>query len=275
MKKTNLFAFLAWICVISAPLSAQDVSGAIVQQLNELVEQDQLLKQDADWRITSESLSRTSGIQHVYFMQSLNDLDVYGTESSIHISRDGKIVSQNSRFIKNTAEKLTGASTPVLSAAQAVQAAASRLNYRLAEPLQIITQARGTSAETLLSGGGISKRPIPAKLMYALNDSGELVLAWDLSIESVAEANWWSLRIDATTGAIGNRANWMTSCNFDHDHSNDLVKLVYNANLYDIPNYREIENANQANCTECYEVFALPLESPYYGNRTIVTQAAD
>lgn len=275
MKKTNLFAFLAWICVISAPLSAQDVSGAIVQQLNELVEQDQLLKQDADWRITSESLSRTSGIQHVYFMQSLNDLDVYGTESSIHISRDGKIVSQNSRFIKNTAEKLTGASTPVLSAAQAVQAAASRLNYRLAEPLQIITQARGTSAETLLSGGGISKRPIPAKLMYALNDSGELVLAWDLSIESVAEANWWSLRIDATTGAIVNRANWMTSCNFDHDHSNDVVKLDYNANLYDIPNYREIENANQANCTECYEVFALPLESPYYGNRTIVTQAAD
>lgn len=101
------------------------------------------------------------------------------------------------------------------------------------------------------------------------------MLAWDISIESISETNWWSLRIDATTGAIVNKANWMSSCNFDHDHSNDVVNLDFNANLYDIPNYREIEDATQANCTECYEVFALPLESPYYGNRSIVTQVAD
>lgn len=275
MKKTTLFACLTWICIIAAPLSAQNFSAPIGQQLNNMVEQDQLLPQDIEWRITSESMSRTSGIQHVYFSQSLNGLDIYGTESGIHISSSGKIISQDSKFIRNTAERLVGSSTPSLSAAQAVQAAASQLNYRISEPLQVITQARGTSSETLLSDGGISKRPIPAKLMYALTDSGELVLSWDISILSTAEASWWSLRIDATTGAIVNRANWINSCNFDHDHSDEVVKLDFNANLYDIPNYKEIQTDSSVACNECYEVFALPLESPYYGSRTILTQPAN
>ena len=29
-----------------------------------------------------------------------------------------------------------------------------------------------------------------------------------------------------------------------------------------------------ANCDECYEVFAMPIESPYYGERTIEVQPA-
>lgn len=275
MKKITLYAFLTWICVISAPLVAQNFSGAIEKQLNSLVEKDQLLQPDTQWQITAESISRVSGIQHVYFKQLFNDLEIYGTDSGIHISSDGKIISEDNKFIKNIAAKVSGNNSPSLSAAQAVQAAASRLNYRLSEPLQVLTQARGASAETLLSHGGISKRPIPAKLVYTLTDSNELVLAWDLSIESVVETNWWSVRIDATTGAIVNRANWMSSCNFEHDHSNDIVELDYNANLYDIPNYNEIQNTSVANCNECYEVFALPLESPYYGSRTILTQPAD
>lgn len=275
MNKFTILLLLALGFLVAPSLTAQNFSNTIAQQLNDLVEKKKLLKQDSEWRITSESLSRTSGIQHIYFRQSLNGLDVYGTESSVHISREGKLISQNNHFVKNTAQKLVGTTTPTLSAAQAVHAAANRLNYRISEPLQTITPNRGVSSETLLSDGGISKRPIPAKLMYALAESGELVLAWDISIESISETNWWSLRIDATTGAIVNKANWMSSCNFDHDHSNDVVNLDFNANLYDIPNYREIEDATQANCTECYEVFALPLESPYYGNRSIVTQVAD
>ncbi|QAA82960.1 T9SS type A sorting domain-containing protein [Aequorivita sp. H23M31] len=275
MKKNTFFAFLTWICIISSPLAAQNFSGTIQKQLNDLVENGRLQDQDTQWLITSESVSRVSGIQHLYFVQSLNDLEIYGTDSGIHISQNGEIVSQNNKFIKNTANLISGNTSPQLTAAQAVQAAASRLNYRLSEPLQVLTQARGASAETLLSDGGISKRPIPAKLVYAKTDNGQLVLAWDLSIESVTETAWWSVRIDASTGAIVNRANWISSCNFEHDHSDDIVELDYNANLYDIPNYKDISNDGAANCTECYEVFALPLESPYYGIRTIESQPAN
>ncbi len=275
MKKITQYAVLIWICIISAPLVAQNFSGTITQQINNMVEQKQLTLKDVQWQISAESVSRTSGIQHVYFKQTLNELEIYGTDSGIHILPDGKVISHNIKFIKNTAGKISGANTPALSATQAVQAAAAQLNYRISEPLQVLTQARGASSETLLSNGGISKRSIPAKLTYTLTQDDQLVLAWDLSIESVGEANWWSLRIDATTGAMVNRANWMVSCSLNHDHSNDVKVLDYNANLYDIPNYQEIQNASRADCTECYEVFALPFESPYYGARTIETASAN
>ena len=67
----------------------------------------------------------------------------------------------------------------------------------------------------------------------------------------------------------------MVSCAIHHDHSDDEKELNYNTNLYDIPNYDEMMGTAEAGCTECYEVIALPLESPYYGARTIEVQPAD
>src|SRR5690554_7169810 len=124
MRKSTLGAFLMLFCLISAPLAAQNSSAAIENQLNDLVEKEQLLVQDVAWMLTSESTSRTSGIHHIYFKQTLNDLEIYGTDSGIHILPDGKIISQDNKFFSNTQEKISGASMPTLSAVQAVQAAA-------------------------------------------------------------------------------------------------------------------------------------------------------
>src|SRR5690606_16858117 len=201
-------------------------------------------------------------------------IEIYGTESSIHLLPNGRVISEDSKFIKNISQKLVGSSVPSLTAVQAVQAAASQFNYSISKPLLPIEAVKGVDKETLLSDGGISLSPIPAKLMYAITESNEIVLAWDISIQEKSQQDWWSLRVDATTGAIVNKANWMVSCAMDHDHSNDVKVMNYNTNLYDIPNYKEIQK-NSLACTECYEVFALPLESPYYGSRTIEVQPAD
>ncbi|HBC03441.1 MAG TPA: hypothetical protein DC015_04395, partial [Aequorivita sp.] len=77
---------------------AQNFSGAIDQQLNHYVEQNDLLPQDAQWQVTSETQSRTSGIQHVYFRQLLNGIEIYGTESSIHLASNGRVISKDSKF---------------------------------------------------------------------------------------------------------------------------------------------------------------------------------
>jgi extracellular elastinolytic metalloproteinase len=254
---------------------AQKFSGAIDKQLNHFVEQNELLPQDAKWQVTSESVSRTSGIQHVYYRQLFNGIEIYGTESSIHLLSNGNVISKNNSFIKNTSQKLQGAKTPALNAIQAVQAAAQQLKYSISGSLSVLEGSKGIDKETLLSDGGISLSPIPAKLMYAITESNELVLTWDISIQEKAQQNWWSLRVDANTGAIINKANWMVSCEIHHDHSNDVKEMNFNANLYDVPNYKELVANAPAACSECYEVFALPLESPYYGARTIVVQPAD
>ena len=271
MKKITFRLFLGILFVFSGQMIAQNTVQSIDYQLEQLLEQNKITPQDASWQITDQNVSRASNVSHVYYRQVFNGLQIYGTESGLHLLPSGKVLSANNRFINNLANKSNGATTPGLTAIQAIQAAASQLNYNITDDLSVISKKQGPSQETMISEGGISLSPIPAKLMYQLNQSNELVLAWDISIEEVAQKNWWSMRIDATTGAIVDKVNWMLTCAINHDHSDDVEALDYNANLYDIPNYKNLVATASAGCNECYEVFAMPIESPYYGTRTVET----
>lgn len=265
-----LFAFCGLFVTQS---QAQDVNQNISDHLLQKVEDRQLEAQDLHWVITAQHVSSTSGVHHVYFSQVLNGLIINQTFSSIHLAPNGEVISVNSQFIGSTADRSAGITEPTITAVQAVQMAAQQLNLSVSEGISTLESAKGISQEQLLSDGGVSLRPIPAKLVYQLNESGQLSLAWDISIEELSHENWWSIRVDAQTGEILHRDNWIISCEMDHDHSGEEV-LDFNANLYDIPDYKETEEA-EAGCSNCYEVFAMPIESPYFGTRTIETDPAD
>ncbi len=265
------------VCVLffgtSTQVIAQNIQQTIDEQLVDLLENNKITSQDTNWVITSEHTSSTSGVHHVYFRQTHNGIEIYGTESSVHILANGDVLKATNHFISNASSKATGGVNPSLTAAQAVQSAATYFNYNLSSDISVIS-TKNVSRELVLSDGGISRSPIPAKLMYQLNQNEELVLVWDLSIEELAQVNWWSVRVDASTGAIVDQNNLMSNCNFDHDHSDHEEVLDFNKNLYDIPNYKEamakkaeLEASNVM--VDSYEVFAMPLESPYYGARTI------
>ncbi|MGB3342624.1 MAG: hypothetical protein WBA61_01805, partial [Aequorivita sp.] len=178
MKKISPDIWVFLLCIFSSTLTAQNFSEAISQQLEQIVEKNELLPQDVQWQITSQSVSRISGIQHIYYRQVFNGLEIYGTESSIHLMSNGQVISKNSKFIKSTTEKLFGNTSPGLTAAQAVQAAALQLNYKISQPLSVLEKLKGKSMEGLLSDGGISLSPIPVKLMYTLTADDRLVLSW-------------------------------------------------------------------------------------------------
>lgn len=272
MKKATKNLFFASLFIFSASMFAQDHTEKINKHFEQTIKK--LSPQDAQWKVTSENTSRATGIQHLYFRQTLNGLEIYGTESGLHLLPNGKSLSADSRFVKDVAQKATGPVSPSLTAIQAVQAAAGQLQYTVSEPLKVIEQKRGNTTETILSDGGFSLSPIPVKLMYLLTKKEQIILVWDISIQEKAQQNWWSLKVDATTGKILDKTNWMVSCNLEHDHANDVEQLNYNTNLFDIPNYKATVD-NALGCNECYEVFSLPMESPYYGNRTIEALPAD
>src|SRR5690606_2411813 len=83
MRKVTPGFFLAIILVCSSTVVAQNFSKAIDQQLNHFLEQNELLPEDVQWQVTSETVSTVSGIQHVYYRQTFNGIEIYGTESSI------------------------------------------------------------------------------------------------------------------------------------------------------------------------------------------------
>jgi extracellular elastinolytic metalloproteinase len=281
MKKLTTLVLCGVLFGLSSQIIAQNIQQNIDQQIIQLLENNQITAQDANWVITSQHVSSASGIEHVYFRQIHSGIEIYGTESSIHLFSNGETLKANNRFISDLAAKATGGSNPSLTAAQAVQSAAGYFNYTISSDVSVI-ESNLSGHQVILSDGGISMSNIPAKLVYQLNQNDELVLAWDISIEETAQENWWSVRVDATTGAIVDQNNLMSSCNFDHDHSEHEGEVVtdFNKNLYNILNYKEAMAKKAAYnaagvLVDTYEVFAMPLESPYYGARTIEVTPAD
>ncbi len=276
MKRVTLCLFLAALFSISFSAISQSHTQVINGEIATLLENNKLVGSDAQWVITSEHVSSTSGVRHIYFRQMLNSLEIYGTESSVHIMPNGRLLNSNIRFIDNIQSRASGNASPSLSAVQAVQSAAAQLNYSITEAITVLDAERGPSQKTLMSQGGISLSEIPASLTYQLNANNELVLAWDLSIEETTRLNWWSVRVDAASGIIIDQNNWMLTCSFEHDHS-EHQGIDYHRNLFDIPNYDEMvaKAEAEAGCNECYEVFAIPLESPYFGPRTTEVSPAN
>ncbi len=270
--------FLALLMCVSVSAFAQNVQQAVDQQVNKLLQQNEISAQDTEWVIKDQHTSRTSGVHHVYYRQVINEIEVLGSESSVHLMSNGAVLKANSKFINTQKVKDIASATPTLTPAQAVQSAASHFNYTITEALTEISSLNNPARETVLSGAGVSLRDIPARLVYHTTEGKKLRLAWDIAIYSITGTEAWNVFVDAQTGEIMSQVSWMSSCNFDHDHGEH--PLNYNENLYDIPNYgEEVEEAPVAVAANTYEVFPVPVESPYYttpeGTRTVVTDPAN
>ena len=250
--------------------SAQGISDKVNNQLAELVTNNQLLIEDINWELSSDHISSVSGVHHIYYSQMLNDIEVFGSQSSIHVLADGSVLSSTNNFVFKITAKLKNSTNASLTAVQAIQSAANQLQYSITNELSVLESFAGVSQRQIISNGGMSLSPIPAKLMYQLVDD-QLKLVWDLSIQEKSQKNWWNIRVDATTGTIIDKNNYMLSCGFDHQHEESLD---YNKNLNKVLNYNNSSLVTVADCDECYEVFAMPVESPYYGERTIEIQPA-
>src|SRR5690606_30132731 len=90
----------------------------------------QLSADDLNFELTDFYSNPKNGIQHIYLRQTLNGLEVIGTESSIHLSKTGKIASVNNKFL-NSIQKRGSQSpaSPQIDAVQAVSSAAMQLGY--------------------------------------------------------------------------------------------------------------------------------------------------
>lgn len=273
MKTKLTLATLFFVCATMLSLGQERVTN-LENYLTHEAESGSLEVKDASYVITSQHTSSTSGIHHVYFNQAINGLKIIGTESSVHLSKTDVVIKKSIRFLPDTQSKVN-ASSPSLSALNAITSAANQLGYTIKSNISEITSTNERSNTKQFTTGGISLSPIPVELVYFANEKGDIILGWDLSIQETTGQNWWNVIVDASSGAIINQVNWVTSCNFDHDHSTHekVETLDYNSNLYDIPNYTAVAD-DLAGCVECYEVFAFPIESPYFGNRTIEVNPA-
>ena len=190
----------------------------------------------SDVIVLSRNVSSHSQTAHIQLRQRFGGIEVANANTSINISRDGRVINLADRFVKGIASRIDSRS-PRLSARQAITAAARQLGLSIKGRLRQIDATRGAARAARYRGDGLSLDPIPAKLAYYALDSGRVRLTWEIVLRTPDQQHWWNLWVDATTGTLLNKADWIAR--------------------------------------DSYRVLALPLESPSDGKRTVETNPAD
>ena len=220
--------------------------------------------------VTDAYTSEHNGVSHVYLRQRFQGVEVYGANINVNVSSDGTVLSHGSDFVPNLASAVNRTS-PVLDPVEAARAAAAAVGLAPA-PLQILEQRGGAARETLLSGGGISLSPIPVKLVYQPVE-GAVRLAWDVQIEEVTQLHWWSLRVDAETGALLSKDDYV-------DHDNFAAAPTAGGSAAGASGAGATSGTASAAAFSgvadgsSYRVFGQPIESPNHGARSLIANPA-
>jgi extracellular elastinolytic metalloproteinase len=219
-----------------------------------------------DVRVTDRYTSAHNGITHLYLRQRYAGIEVYNANINVNIAADGSVINLSSSFVPGLA-KAINTTTPTLSAEDAVTAASQDLGLKLTAPVTAQETSEGPQQSTLLSNGGISQQPIPARLMYQPLANGAVRLAWDLAIYELNAQHWWSLRVDAVDGRVLDKLDLVVHDTFP----------VPAADRRATPPIVTVAPRPPASplTPDQYRVFAMPVESPSHGSRSPVTDPAD
>src|SRR5580765_7181084 len=166
-----------------------------------------------------------SGATYVYLQQRRNGIDVDGAIADAGVMPDGRLLTLDSRFVGGLREKVR-TKRPAISRESATGTAA----------FHVVRKLGGTAQAAELSTGGISLNAIPVRLVYQPARGG-VRLAWDVGIQERDARHWWSARVDAATGALLSKSDYVDDGVADGSS---------------------------------YAVFAAPDDSPNSGSRTVV-----
>ncbi|HIF94126.1 MAG TPA: metallopeptidase [Myxococcales bacterium] len=152
--------------------------------------------------------SAKSGLTHLYFRQQIDGIDVEGADLVSAIDSEGRLLSQGDRLVRGLRGRIE-TRRPALSADAALLAAATELGLAPPASLEIRSTRGGITAEVVFEPSGISRDEIPAKLSFVVTDTGAIRIAWNVVIRTPDGRHWWNLFVDAETGTIVERQDWI------------------------------------------------------------------
>lgn len=215
-----------------------------------------------NWTVSDQYTDRETEITYTYLHQQVSGIRIFNAVSTMAI-RNGEIVSFANRFHPAAASKANG-SAPSIKAEAAILAAATHLGLTLTETPALLSEEKDRH-RTTFSDAGISERPIRAELVYVPVEN-TFRLAWNINVALRNSPDWWNIRIDAHTGAFLDKNNWNQSCDFGHHHSEGSACRAAEAPTGNA-GVLKAENVSAGS----YNVFALPVEAPNFGSRSLVS----
>lgn len=252
-------------------------------------------------KVSSETFSSQSGLTNVYFQQTLNGIPVYNAMLNVHITRDNKLLTYGNRFVKVEDAVRSRMANPLLNPEQAVKAAMASLSMPAAGPLVIKQSGSAPVYLTVFDKGKMSLEDIKVQLVYQPMEekkekqknekikqpeqSQGLRLAWQVEIYNTDAKSYWSARVDASTGELLDKNNYVVTCDFGNSNDQACSHGLHEPHpaaaipTYSFLNFRSVNNPVGSND---YRVFAQPVESPNHATpaapadgRTLVSNPAN
>ena len=212
--------------------------------------------------------SRHTGVTHVYLQQAHQGIPVHNAILSTAVRSDGTIAHTSGRLIADLGAKITG-TAPGLSPEAAVEAAARHLGIAPTGSLEVLERSGSGVRRTLLSPAGLSRQPIEARLTYQPLKSGEVRLAWQVTIEMVREPHWWQIRLDAATGEVLDQNDLV-----DHDTWGTPATAAATGHRTAPPADARSASPPSAGSSalmpDSYRVYPFPFESPQHGATHVI-----
>jgi Zn-dependent metalloprotease len=256
---SRFFTKLFLLMIFSVGLSAQN--REIVQQFldNKKVELELSSSDISNWVIYDEYRSENIGVTHVYIRQAHAGIEVYNAVANFNI-KDAAVFSMGNRLETNISKRINS-TKPKLTPEDAILKAATQLNLVTNEVVLVETK---NDKQFIFTASTLSLENIPVKLMFQPMPEGEIRLVWDMSIYQTDKQHWWSLRVDAISGEILDKVDWVLKCDFG-----SCGHQWHGTTKRPIPSTADLLPAPPPN-TDQYRVFAIPVESPSHGPRSLV-----
>ncbi len=194
------------------------------------------------------------------FQQTYKGNPIYNSVGTVLV-KENKITYYSENFVKDYS--LSTSNDATITKEDALNKIADNLSNRDVLNLPVITFSEKSAAKMTAA---------KQRLVYALAKNNELRLAYQYLLHEPNTPNHRDILVDAATGEILNKLNLNLSCNFgDNAYSHDehrVLSLPLNEEFYSTNgnNYVSLLPDNAS-----YNVFPLPIESPTFGNRSIVS----
>lgn len=261
MKNRNLPLKIAAVCLMFSfgNAGAQDFKS-IIQ--NHISAKNTFLKPNLNnFEIINNDFSKSMNADVVRIQQSFNGIPVYNAVGTAMI-KDAKMNYFTDSFTKNYNSATEASSARATSTIFGNMA--QNMGLKNASTYKIIS-----STDADLDGVAFAK----TKLVYFATENNDLRLCHEFVFEEKGTSNYWDILADASTGEILSKVNLTVSCNFNHDaYSHDYSAHTPEGFGKDFSHTGDIAESigAAAPLNASYNVFALPLESPNHGARSIV-----
>lgn len=257
----NMFSILfRWALFLSLGIAAyaQNSLSLATQYLNQHSARYGLLPSEAaSLRITDLYSSQHNGITHLYTVQTYEGIDIYNARMNFAISKEGKVVSAQGLTVGHVSERIKQAA-PLLTADDALALAAAQVGTDVS-PVLFWTETEAHHYQA--AAPEFFRFPVSAHFVYYLAADKSILPAWDISFAPLRTAHWWSMRISAQDGSLLEQNNYTKYCDFGAEaHWNHPTRKAAHPEPEPLP----------MPATNDYLVYAFPVESPSYGERSVV-----